>query len=268
MIALMCQLQSPTRFVLLLLLCTVAQQSFAAQKWSAKLDGRVRFYQSTELGVLVVGTEKSLYAVDGETGDILWRRKNVKLDETDVAAVPGTDILLMNLESGSKTRLEAADLMTGDTLWRSDKLRGAVMQMALDQNTNRLALVLVRDARSKPRDGFKRKPVVHVFDLNAGEELWKYELESEVEMMPARWQEGEDVPYTLDNYRPPVFADNRLYLFYEGVTSLDASAPSPSKSFAAQRWPAARRPGSLKGLPPNDNAWGIAPRKALILLKR
>ena len=120
----MYQLLSPTRFVLLLLLCTVAPQAFAAQRWSAKLDGRVRFYQSTELGVLVVGTEKSLYAVDGETGDILWRRKNVKLDETDVAAVPGTDILLMNLESGSKTRLEAADLMTGNTLWRSDKLRG------------------------------------------------------------------------------------------------------------------------------------------------
>jgi len=205
------------------LLCTVAQEGFAAQRWSAKLDGPVRFYQSTELGVLVVGTEKSLYAMDGETGDVLWRRKNVKLDETDVAAVPGTDILLINLESGSQTRLEAADLMTGNALWRSDKLRGAVMQMALDQNANRLALVLVRDARSKPRDGFKRKPVVHVFDLNAGEELWKYELESEVEMMPARWQEGEDVPYTLDNYRPPVFADNRLYLFYEGVTSLDAA---------------------------------------------
>ncbi|MEP6707675.1 MAG: PQQ-binding-like beta-propeller repeat protein, partial [Pyrinomonadaceae bacterium] len=166
------------RWAFLLLLCTIPPHTFAAQKWSAKLDGRVRFYQSTELGVLVVGTEKSLYALDGETGDVLWRRKNVKLDETDVAAVPGTDILLMNLESGSKTRLEAADLMTGNTLWRSDKLRGAVMQMALDQNTNRLALVLVRDARDKPRDGFKRKPVIHVFDLNAGEELWKYELES------------------------------------------------------------------------------------------
>jgi len=207
---------------LLLLICACAQQSFAAQRWTTKLDGRVSFYQTTELGVLVVGTEKSLYAVDGETGEILWRRKNVKLDETDVAAVPGTDILLMNLEAGSKTRVEAADLMTGNTLWRSDKVRGAVMQMALDQNTNRLALVFVRDAKAKPKDGFKRKPVVHVFDLNAGKELWKYELESDVEMMPARWKEGEDVPYTLDNYRAPVFMNGRLYLFYEGVTSLDA----------------------------------------------
>jgi len=57
-----------------------------------------------------VGTEKSLYALDGESGDVLWRRKNVKLDETDVAPIPGTDMLLLTLESGSKTRVEALDI--------------------------------------------------------------------------------------------------------------------------------------------------------------
>jgi len=41
--------------------------------------------------------------------------------------------------------------MTGEPLWRSDKVRGAVMQMALDQNANLLALVLVRDAKGKPK---------------------------------------------------------------------------------------------------------------------
>jgi outer membrane protein assembly factor BamB len=194
----------------------------AAERWSAKLDGKVRFYQSTELGLLIVGTEKSLYAVDGETGDVLWRRKNVKLDETDVAPLPGTDIVLLTLESGSKTRVEALDIMTGSPLWRSDKVRGAVMQMALDQNSNLLALVLVRDARGKAKAGFKRKPVVHMFDITNGDELWKRDFESEVEMMPARWSDDDDVPYTLDNYRPPVFLDNRLYLFDEGLTSLDA----------------------------------------------
>src|SRR6267378_2784153 len=194
--------------LLLLLLCT-ASTVVASERWSAKLDGKVRFYQSTDLGVLVVGTEKSLYAVDGETGDILWRRKNVKLDETDVAPVPGTDIVLLTLESGSKTRVEALDLMTGEPLWRSDKVRGAVMQMALDPNANLLAIVLVRDAKGKAKDGFKRKPVIHVFDITSGEELWKRELESAVEMMPARWGEDDEVPYTLDNYRAPVFLDNR-----------------------------------------------------------
>jgi outer membrane protein assembly factor BamB len=196
----------------------------AAEPWSTKLDSGVRFYQSTDVGVLVVGTEKSLYGLEAETGDVLWRRKNARLDETDVAAVPGTDVLLVTIESGSKTRLEALDIVTGDGLWRSDKVRGAVMQTAFEPSAGLLAAVFVRDAKSRPREGFKRKPELHVFDLATGEELWKRELESEVEMMPVAWGEDKDkeVPYTLDNYRSPAFLDGRLYLFYEGLTSLDA----------------------------------------------
>ena len=208
--------------VLILLLCCLAQNTLASPRWSSKLDGRVRFYQSTELGVLLAGTEKSLYAVDGESGDVLWKRKNAKLDETDVAPVPGSDVVLLTLDDGKRTRLEAVDLITGATIWQSDKVRGSVMQMALDPNANLLAVVLARDARGKVSDGRKRKPFVHVFEVANGRELWKRELESEVEMMPAQWSDDGDVPFTLDNYRPPLFLDDRLYLFYEGLTSVDA----------------------------------------------
>src|SRR4030095_9952400 len=102
--------------------------------------------------------------------------------------------------------------------------RGALSQMASDPDASLLAVVLVRDARGPARSGFKRKAVVRAFDLRRGREVWRRELDSEVEMMPAlRGGAGEEeVPYTLDNYRPPAFFDGRLYLFYEGVTSLDA----------------------------------------------
>ncbi|HEX8117366.1 MAG TPA: hypothetical protein VF521_08840, partial [Pyrinomonadaceae bacterium] len=94
--------------VLLLALCPALTK--AGEPWSTKLDGGVRFYQTTDVGVLVVGTEKSLYGLEAETGDVLWRRKDARLDETDVAPVPGTDLLLVTLERGGKTRLEAADI--------------------------------------------------------------------------------------------------------------------------------------------------------------
>jgi outer membrane protein assembly factor BamB len=214
--------------VLLLCLAGPGISASGAPRWSAKLDGRVRFYQSTELGVLVVGTEKSLYCVDAESGDVLWRRKETRVDETDVAPVPGTDVLLLSLERGDKTRLEAVDLLTGDSLWRSEKVRGGVMQMTFEPETELVAVVMVRGARARARAGFKRRPEVRVFNLATGKELWKRELESEVEMMPALWsgKEDEDVPYTLDNYHPPAFLDGRLYLFYEGTTSLDAESGS------------------------------------------
>ena len=194
-----------------------------AQSWTTKLDKDVRFYQPTELGVVITGTEKSLYAIDGSTGDTLWRRKDTSLEETDVAPVPGTEMLLLNLEKSDKSRVEAVNLLTGDSIWRTDKIKGSVMHLAVDSELSLLAVVLVRDAKNRARDGFKRRPSVYVLDLKSGNELWKYEV-SEVEMMPSRWFEDSDkeVDYTLDNYYPPVFVDRRLYVFYEGVTSFEA----------------------------------------------
>jgi outer membrane protein assembly factor BamB len=194
-----------------------------AQSWTAKLDKDISFYQPTEMGVLIVGTEKSLYAIDASTGDTLWRRKDTSLDETDVAPVPGTDLVLLSFEKGDKARIEAVDILTGDSIWRSEKIKGAVMQTSVDPDTNLLAVVLAKDVKNRARDGFKRRPLLHVLDLATGDELWKYDI-GEVEMMPARWPEdsGKEVDYTLDNYYPPAFVNGRLYVFYEGVTSFDA----------------------------------------------
>jgi len=194
-----------------------------AQSWTAKLDKDITFYQPTEMGVLIAGTEKSLYAIDASTGDTLWRRKDVELDEADVAPVRGTDLLLLSFEKGNKARIEAVDILTGDSIWRSEKIKGAVLHTSVDPDANLLAVVLVKDAKSRARDGFKRRPLLHVLDLATGDELWKYEI-GEVEMMPARWPEdsGKEVDYTLDNYYPPAFVDGRLYAFYEGITSFDA----------------------------------------------
>ena len=211
------------RLLLLASLFVLPQTDANAQAWTSKLDKAVRFYQTTDLGVLLVGTEKSLYAVDGQTGETLWRRKDVSLDETDVAPVPGSDLVLLSFEKGDRTRVEAVDLLGGDIIWKSSKIRGAVMQMAVDPAANLLAVVFAKDAKGRANDGFKRHPLLHVLDLATGDDIWKYEA-GETEMMPARWaNDGEDtVDYTLDNYYPPVFLDGRLYLFYEGLTSFDA----------------------------------------------
>lgn len=194
-----------------------------AQGWTAKLDKSVRFYQTTDLGVVLAGTEKSLYAIDGQTGETLWRRKDVSLDETDVAPVPGSDLLLLSFEKGERTRLEAVDLLSGDSIWKSNKIRGAVMQMAVDPTANLLAVVLAKDAKAQADDGFKRHPLLHMLDLTSGEEIWKNEI-SEVEMMPSRWAEGgsDKVEFTFDNYHPPAFVGDRIYTFYDGLTSFDA----------------------------------------------
>lgn len=209
---------------LLFCLPLCAALGVAAQSdWRTKLDGPVRFYQMTDWDVIVAATERSLYAIDAQTGETLWRRRARNLDERDVAPVPGTDLILLSYAEKDRARMEALDLLSGESVWRSERLRGQVMQMAVDLNQRLLAVAVVRKTKERPREGFKQRPTVHLLDLQTGEERWRRELGSEIEMLPARWTENEETVYTLDNYRAPLFLDGRLYLFYDGVTAYDAS---------------------------------------------
>jgi outer membrane protein assembly factor BamB len=200
-----------------------AANCIAQPAWQSSLDSKIRFYQTTDFGIVLAGTEKSLYAIDGKTGERVWRRETGKISETAVTPVPNTDLVLFSRDLGSKSRLEAVDLLTGATLWQSEKVKGDVMQLAVDPENDLIAVVLVKDPRGRSGENFKRKPVVHVLQLSTGDELWKRDFDNEIEMMPSRFGENlGDVDYTLDNYRAPLLLDGRLFLFYEGSTSYDA----------------------------------------------
>lgn len=213
------------RAVFILFVLVIMGGSVAAQPaWRADLDSDVLFYQTTDLGILLAGTEKSLYAIDGRTGGRIWRRSTGRVNETAVTPIPETDLILFSRDLGSKSRLEAVDIFTGERVWQSDKVKGDVLQLAVDPMSDLLAVVLVKDPRGASGSEFKKHPVVHMLRLSDGEELWKKTLGSDVQMMPTEFGEGiGEVSYTLDNYRPPLILDGRLFLFYEGATSFDAS---------------------------------------------
>jgi outer membrane protein assembly factor BamB len=210
-------------FALLLCLLCFCAMSFQAQSvWEARLDGKIEFYQTTDFGIVLAGTDNSLYAVDGQTGETLWRRRTKGLNETSITPIPSTDLILVSIDEGDKSRVEAIDLLSGSSLWRSDKVKGDVLQLAVEPEQDLLAVVLVKKAKGKVGDEFKRTPIVHVFNLPSGDELWKKELESDVDMMPSRFDSESEVAFTLDNYRAPLILDGKLFLFYEGVTIYDA----------------------------------------------
>jgi len=200
----------------------IVSTSIAQTAWKADLDSRVQFYDTTDFGIVLAGTEKSLYAIDGRTGERIWRRATGKVGSTAVTQVPNTDIVLFTRDLGSKSRLEAVDILTGTRVWQSDKVTGDVMQLALDPDLDVLAIVLAKDARGHVGENVKRKPTVHVLQLSTGDELWRRDLDNDLEMMPTRFDADGDVDFTLDNYRAPLILDGRLWLFYEGSTSYDA----------------------------------------------
>lgn len=206
------------------LLLFFALVSNAQTAWQANLDSKVRFYQTTDFGVILAGTEKNLYAIDGKTGERLWRLPTGTIEETAVTPVPDTDVILFSRDVGSKSRLQAVDLMTGNMLWESEKVKGDVMQLAVDPENDLIAVVLVKDPRGKGNEALSRKPIVHLLRLSNGDELWKKELDGSIDMMPSRFGENlGDIAFTLDNYRAPLLLDGRLFLFYEGATSYDAA---------------------------------------------
>src|ERR1043165_78284 len=86
----------------LLFLFLLSSLPVFAQSWTAKLDKDIRFYQPTEMGVVITGTEKSLYAIDASTGETLWRRKDTSLDETDVA--PNINYILRRVGREAEVR--------------------------------------------------------------------------------------------------------------------------------------------------------------------
>ncbi|MEO7673139.1 MAG: PQQ-binding-like beta-propeller repeat protein [Pyrinomonadaceae bacterium] len=195
----------------------------AQPAWQASLDSKIQFYQTSDFGVVIAGTENSLYAVDGQTGERLWRRPTGRISETAVTPIPDTDLILLTRDLGSKSRLEAVDIISGGKIWESEKVKGDVLQLAADPANDLVAVVLVKDPRGQSGEELKKKPIVHMLQLSTGEELWKRELDSDIEMMPSRFGENlGEIAYTLDNYRAPLLLDGRLFLFYEGATSYDA----------------------------------------------
>ena len=190
--------------------------------WQANLDSKVKFYQTTDFGILVVGTSNSLYGIDGKTGRRLWRRSHRGLNETSITPVPGTDLILFTLDTGKKSRLEAVDLLTGKRIWRSNKVKGDVLQLAVDPEQDLIAVVMVKKPKGNFGEKLKRKPITHVFELSSGKELWRRKFVSKIELMPSRFDKQGEIAFTLDNYRAPLMLDGRLFMFYEGVTSYNA----------------------------------------------
>jgi outer membrane protein assembly factor BamB len=196
--------------------------SFAQPVWQTNLNSKIQFYQTTDFGVLLVGTDRNLSAVDGKTGEILWKRNHAGLDETSISTIPDTDLVLVSIDEGDKSRLEAVDLLSGERIWRSEKVKGDVMQLAVDAENDLLCVILAKKAKGKVGEKLERTPRIHVLQLSNGREIWKSDLDNDVEMMPTEFVENKDVSFTFDNYRPPMILDGKLYLFYEGSTIFDA----------------------------------------------
>ncbi len=97
--------------VLALLFCFLAlfvSISRAQPVWQSNLDGKIQFYQTTDFGIILAGSENSLFALDGQTGERLWRKRTKGLDETSVTPIPSKRLICFRAKrSGVRIRSKA-----------------------------------------------------------------------------------------------------------------------------------------------------------------
>jgi len=69
----------------------------ATPDWSAKLPENIKWQNVTGVGTVLVGTDKAIYSLDPDSGEIMWKREEFeKSAPFNVREIEGTPILFIN----------------------------------------------------------------------------------------------------------------------------------------------------------------------------
>src|SRR5262245_27950379 len=96
----------------------------AGPMWTYKPGSELKWHDLTGLGTILVGSDQSIVCLDQESGNVIWKREDLKnVAKYQVEEVPGTPLLLASANAGGKTRLYALDISTGETIWETEQLK-------------------------------------------------------------------------------------------------------------------------------------------------
>jgi outer membrane protein assembly factor BamB len=227
----------------ILVICAAA--STAAAETPAWTFKGAKWYAMMETGNVVVGLDTGLAMLDGETGQTLWKRDDLKgIKETEYTEINYTPILLIADNSGTlakKTRLFALDQLTGQTLWETDKVYGYTVQVSPVPNRDAVVFLTTKSSAAT-----KDKPDIAALKLTTGELLWQTEYTDKVDLYLKekirRSGSGAslgnalfgnpfggftDQPrYDLSGENPPIFEGDAMYLTYAGLHRYDLKTGS------------------------------------------
>jgi outer membrane protein assembly factor BamB len=133
--------------------------------WTVKLNGEIRWQQVTPAGALLVSTDAALSGVDIYGGQIAWQKPELGgLPAESVHPVP--DSLLMEAENPGL--LLIFDPVSGATIFDSRAL--GVTKVVTAAVLPQSGTLFVHGQR-----GERQEPVVALYDLSSGKQLWMNE---------------------------------------------------------------------------------------------
>jgi outer membrane protein assembly factor BamB len=182
--------------------------------WTLEANGDVKWHRVTSAGTYLYGTDNGIYSADVETGQLLWKREDLKkVPDFAIEEVAGTPLLFVADDDGKlmkSTKLYALDLMTGKTIWDTDKVQGQMADLFADYQHN--AIVLVATAYT----GKARLQVLHL-DLSTGKANWELPLEVKVDLYVSEKGSKFMPRMDLNGHAAPTIAGDALYLAYAGL---------------------------------------------------
>jgi len=215
--------------------------------WSIKFDRPVAFQTLVNDNLLVVATIRNLYGINPETGDTLWRQRNVAVAGNDLTPLGEHSYLLVNDSAGGAfgdrdTNILALNYSTGAIAWESRILQGKILQGVLDGSEKVFYFTTVAKAHGDDRgflsgalgrkgigSGYKQIPYLHALDVSTGKLLWTRPFDNAVLLRPGQsmqFDEKDDAtrtrPFDLGLYHPPLIAGQLICLTYQGINCYNA----------------------------------------------
>ena len=184
--------------------------------WSHKPAQDIKWYQVADAGVVIAGTEKSVYALDPDSGATLWTRDDLAgIAEYEVNQVRNTPVLFVSDPKGfgnAKTKLHALDLLTGKSLWETGEVQGHAVETAINYEKN-LALIITVVNKMTNKD----KLDLYAVQITTGKLLWKVEYTERVDLYGKEKGSRFMPTFDLSGANPPVFDKDAVYLSYAGL---------------------------------------------------
>jgi outer membrane protein assembly factor BamB len=196
----------------------------ATPDWSAKLTENVKWQRVTTVGTILVGTDKAIYSLDQDTGNVLWKRPEFeKSAPFNVREIEGTPILFINDYASNfnpQTKLYAVNLLTGETIWETAKEPGYAIG-AYPFNSRRMALVVSQNYAHKDGAGV----YLTAFETDTGKQLWqvKHSKANDFPLHPSDNSGTWNVKMDLSGHQEPVIVGDSLYVPFSGVHCYDAN---------------------------------------------
>lgn len=214
---------TPTRaaFALAALVLTSTPRALGASMWTHAADEKIRWFELTGAGTVMVGSDAGLYSLDPETGSVVWKRDDFKeIDRDRAEEIAGTPLTLVTENTGAiktSTRLVAVETLTGATVWETDRLRGSTVGAFPLYDRNLIVIATTISDRAA-----RAKLDLSALSITTGETVWQSEFPEDVDLHAVERKARFFQRFDLRGHQDPVYDGESVFLPWAGMHRVDA----------------------------------------------